>query len=245
MKKIAIVLFLSFVGQVFGQERAFLLKGKVMHFTAVVPNENVININTTEATATNSLGEFAIPVQIGDELLFTAINYELQRIVITADILESGMLVVSVKEKIQQLEEVVVSPQELEQFVNLREEEFKRFYYEPDGTEPFENVALSDNVKGMQNGINFVNIFNAIFRKERKEKGVQTLVMQPSGVLRQVYDESFFTEKLLLPKNQIDAFLFYCDDQLEDKSLLTKKREFELLDFLIKESQKFIKKQQK
>ncbi|MCV6629577.1 MAG: hypothetical protein OIF50_06930 [Flavobacteriaceae bacterium] len=240
MKKILLLLLLNIVGQALGQDRGYLLKGKVMHYTTNVPNENVININTAEATATNVLGEFSIYVSIGDELLFTAVNFEMQRILITAEILREGRLLVQVREKVQELEEVVVSPEEVERLVDLRQEEFKRFYYASDGSEATENMALSQEVKGMQHGVNFVNLFNAIFRKKRKEEGVQKVVMKPSGILKQVYDVSFFTEKLYIPEDKIDAFLFYCDDKLTDKTLLTKKREFEMLDFLIKQSQKFL-----
>ena len=51
----------------------------------------------------------------------------------------------------------------------------------------------------------------------------------------------FFTQNLMIPNDKINEFLLYCDDNFPDRILLQKDNEFELIDFLVKQSKKFVK----
>ncbi len=241
------ILFLLFVlgiaiGYSQDEDRA-LLRGKVIYRNSNVHNENVININSEKGVVTNIDGEYTIPVKLGDELVFTALNYQIKRVVITQEILDSNRLVVEVTEKVTALEEVVVTPENQEAFVQLKNEEFKAYDYELDETSKVENIALSQTERGMHNGLNFVNIFKAIANGLKNENG-ETTVAKPlkvSDVLRQVYDDSFFVKDLELPQDKINEFLYYCDTRLPAQSLLKKNNEFELIDFLVNQSMEFRK----
>ena len=69
------------------EEDRSLLRGTVLYRNSVVPNENVINTTAQQATITDEQGRFAIPVKEGDELVFMALNYQLQMVKITAEII--------------------------------------------------------------------------------------------------------------------------------------------------------------
>lgn len=217
-----------------------LLMGKVMYRNTSVANENVINTTAETATITNRDGQFAINVKEGDELVFTAVNYQLEILTITPEILANNRLVVEVNEKITELDEVIVTPEDQERFLKLRNEEFKGFEYEVDRGTEVENIALSQTERGMQDGINFVNIFRAIFKSnaEEAETGPKLLL---SDVLRQVYDDEFFVLDLNIPQDKIDAFLLYCDEKMPTQSLLKKENEFQLIDGLVNNSKTFLK----
>ena len=45
----------------------------------------------------------------------------------------------------------------------------------------------------------------------------------------------------MIPNDKINEFLLYCDDNFPDRILLQKDNEFELIDFLVKQSKKFVK----
>ncbi len=49
-----------------------------MYRDSNVINENVLNITAEQATITNENGEFEIMVALGDELVFTAVNFKSQ-----------------------------------------------------------------------------------------------------------------------------------------------------------------------
>jgi len=246
MKKIILLLVLisAAFSQTYGQtEERNLLRGKVMYRNSNVQNENVINVTTEKGVVTNANGEFEINVKLGDELVFTAVNYQIKRVRITQEILDNNRLVVEVNEKVTELDEVVVTPENEEAFIKLKNEEFKKYEYGIDETSRVENIALSQTERGMQNGINFVNIFKAIKKGLKGEDGeeVEQKQLKVSDVLRQVYDDQFFVQDLSIPQDKINDFLFYCDTRLPEQSLLKKTNEFQLIDFLVNESKEFRK----
>lgn len=240
MKRIILVFsafFLTMVASAQDDDR-HLLRGTVIYRNVPVPNENVINIATESATITDEDGRFAIAVKEGDELAFTALNYQLQVIRISAEILQKNRLVVEVDEKVTELDEVVVTPEEQERFLQVKNEELKEFEYEIDRSTEVENMALSQTERGMKDGINFVNIFKAIINSSKSDKDAEPK-MKMSEVLRYVYDDEFFVADLKLPQDQIDAFLLYCDSKMPARTLLSKENEFELIDFLVTQSEMF------
>ncbi len=220
-----------------------LLRGKVLYRSNNVSGESVFNSTAETYTITNDDGQFAILVKKGDQLVFTAVNYELEVVTITDEILENNRLVVEVKEKVRELDEVVVSPEDQEKFLEVKNEEFKEFTYDLDRSAEVENVALSRADRGMRDGINFVNIFKAITKpifKSDKDRDKNQLDLKISDVLRQIYPDEFFLVDLKLPEDKIDAFLFYVDDKVTSKQLLRKENEFELIDFLVSQSKDFM-----
>jgi len=217
-----------------------LLRGKVLYRSVNVPNETVINITTEEATITNEDGQFAIMVGVGDELAFTAVNYQLEVVKITDAILKKGRLVVEVNEKITELDEVIVTPEQQERFLEMQSEEFKEYEYETDRSSQVTNIALSQTDRGMIDGINFVNIFKALLKATRKKKEEAREPMKASEVLRLVFDDEFFVLDLKLPQDQIDRFLVYLDTKNPTQSLLKKDNEFQLIDFLVTHSKTYL-----
>ncbi|RKR06956.1 carboxypeptidase-like protein [Maribacter vaceletii] len=239
MKNVLILaFFISIVS--YAQEDRSLLRGKVLYRDISVPNENVINSTSEMATITNTNGEFAIKVKEGDELVFTAVNYQLKVVRITTEILKNNRLVVEVNEKVTELEEVVVTPEDQERFLAMKNEKFKEIEYETDRTTEVENVAISQSERGLKDGLNFVNIFRAMFKSSSENKEEEGPKLKVSQVLRQVYDDQFFVSDLQIPQDKINAFLFYCDARMPAKSLLKKENEFQLIDALVNHSKTFL-----
>ena len=133
------------------------LRGKVLYQDSSVVAANILNTNSEQATITDDNGEFAIEVKLGDELIISAVQYEIRALIITKAILQRNRLVVDVNEKIQVLDEVVVSPTRPEKFLDLQEEEFKKFDYTSDKSTRVDNEILRKNQ--LYEGVDFVNIF--------------------------------------------------------------------------------------
>lgn len=217
-----------------------LLRGKVIYRNTSAANIYAINTDTEKAESTNDDGQFAIWVKEGDRLVFTAVNYELKAVPITAAILKNNRLVVEVKEKVTALEEVVVTPENQAKFLEMQNEDFKEYEYDTDRITGVQNIALSQSERGMQDGINFVNIFKALMNSGKKNKANEREPLKVSEVLRQVYDDEFFVIDLKLPQDNIDAFLLYCDAKMPAQSLLKKNNEFQLIDFLVTHSKTYL-----
>ena len=241
MKKILITIIVTLVTTLtFAQEgdRTFL-RGQVIYRDNYVQNENVVNITTQKATITDENGEFLIKVKVGDELVFSAVNYKIKSVIITEEILKNKRLVVEVKEKVTELSEVVVGPENQQAFLKLKNEEFKRFDYEEDSSSEIENTALNTTERGFKNGLNFVNIYKALFKSKKDEEEERSIRM--SEVLRQVYEDDFFVYNLKIPQEKIGEFLVFCDTKMPARSLLKKDNEFELIEFLVNQSKAYLK----
>ncbi len=232
-----IIVLISTFG--FAQERK-ILRGKVMYKNIAVPNENVINATTEVVTSTDNNGEFEIMVGKGDILAFSAVNYKFKTVNITDEILNNNRLVVEVNEKVTELDEVVVTPEDRERFIDLREEEFKKVDYEADESTEVINTALPESVRGMEHGINFVNIFKAIVKSQKEEETPIKKRIKVSQVLRQVYEDEFFVVDLKIPQDKIDDFLFYVDNKIPYESLI-QENDFALIDSLVNHSKSYLK----
>lgn len=243
MKPIPTLIFFLFVANLsFAQgDGRDILRGTVLYRNVPVPNENVINIDTENAVISNDGGQFAIRVKVGDQLAFSAVNYQLEVVEITEEILATNRLVVEVNDKVTELDEVVVTPENREKFLEAQNERFTQVEYDTDRSTEVENIALSQQERGLKNGINFVNIFKALAKAGEKNATSQRPRLKMSEVLRQVYDDEFFVVDLKLPQDKIDDFLFYVDEVNPQYSLFLKDNEFELLDFLVNESKAYRK----
>lgn len=232
--------FISFTSLSFAQQdERTILRGKVLYRNSNVPSENVINSTSERATITNDNGEFAIRVKLDDELVFTSVNYQIEIVKITQEILDRNRLVVEVNEKVTELDEVVISPENQKEFLELQNEEFKQFDYETDASAEVVNIATDPKLTSLQDGLNFVNIFKALFLSRQKDADKNPLKL--SEVLRQVYDDEFFVTDLKIPADKIDDFLIFCDAQMPAQSLIKRDNEFQLIDFLVDQSEIYLK----
>ena len=242
MKQILLIItFLFSLSAISQDDGRVILRGKVLYRNVNVPNENVINATSEMATITNENGEYAIRVKVDDELVFSALNYQIEIVKVTEEILRNNRLVIEVNEKVTELEEVVVTPEQQERFLQVKNKILKEeFEYEIDRSSEVENIGLSQSERGMQNGLNFVGIYKALAKALKRNKSEEKAPLKMSDVMRQVYDDEFFVVDLQLPQDKIDAFLFYCDTKMPTQSLLKKENEFELIEFLVTESQIFL-----
>ena len=217
------------------------IKGKVLYKNVNVSSANVINNTSQQATTTDDDGEFEIEVKLNDKLIFSSVQYQIRELNITKEILQRNRIVIDVNEKVNELDQVVITPENQQKFLDLKEEEFKRFDYSFDKSSRVTNVI---NEQGkLKDGINFVNLYRLISNslKNSSEENQTNFKYNPSDLLRELYDDIFFTKNLLIPSDNINEFLLYCDDNFPDRILLNKDNEFELIEFLVKQSKKFIK----
>lgn len=99
------IFLISFASLTFSQ--TIELKGKVLT-TQEPENVHVINKTLKKNTITNSSGIFDIEVKLQDTLVFSSIQHELQVLIIDQDIYKNGTVVITLIERVNQLDEVVV-----------------------------------------------------------------------------------------------------------------------------------------
>ena len=70
---------------------------------------HVLNITSSEATITDSDGNFKILATINDELIFSAIQFKRKKIIIDKDVFSSLSLTVYLDEFVNELDEVILN----------------------------------------------------------------------------------------------------------------------------------------
>ncbi len=218
------------------------IRGKVLYKDSNVISANVVNNTSQEATITNEEGEFEIKVKLNDRLVFSSVQYQIRSLIIDKEILQKSRIVIDVNEKVSVLDEVVVSPENTEKFIDLKEEEFEKIDYSFDKSTRIENQLLQSG--RFNNGLNFINLYKVISQKNRDKQKLEeseNSAYKPSNLLREVYDDNFFINNLGIPKNNISDFLLFCDEKFPEKFLFKKSNEFQLIDFLVKQSDKYKK----
>ena len=153
----------------FGQESRTSIKGRLLYRNSNVIAANVVNNTAQLNTITNGEGEFEIPVRVGDELIFSSVQYKIRTVKVTAEMIKKNRIVVSINERINILDEVVVGPENQQKFLDMKKEEFKRVDYTQDKSTKLINRAADD--RQLANGLNFVNIAKLLGRLLSKNKG--------------------------------------------------------------------------
>ena len=237
MKKIIIFIFLSFSFVAFSQEKRVILRGKLMYRNSNVIAANVINNTNQNNTITDTNGEFEILAGVGDEIIFSSVEFKIRTVKITEEIMKKNRLVVEVNERVNFLDEVVISPDNTDKFLDLKEEEFKKVDYTDDKSTAVENEIIRQNQ--LYRGINIVNVAKLLAKVLRDGKLEEEIKLSPSKALPLIFDKNFFVSDLGLKNFEIIGFLELMDKKQEIKSLLKKNKEFELIEYLFNESKKF------
>jgi hypothetical protein len=215
----------------------------------------IINQNTNKGTVTNQYGQFGILVRMGDRLRFEAIQYQNFTVVIDENIIKKKKLTIKINDEINTLDEVIVSPYDLEGNIEVDARSVNATYYkapgdgsksilnEYDGTRPnirtqTINESLNTEQQFIKNGLNIANIFRTILAS--KEVSVDHKLPEDVDVMvRKMYKDSFFKENLNIDEDKINQFIFYVEDKGLTKNMLTKGNELDLIEFLIQKSKDF------
>jgi hypothetical protein len=236
MKFKLLIFFLIFQVISFAQDR-IPIKGRLIYRNVNVVAANVVNITAQINTITDGEGAFEIPVKTGDEVVFSSVQYMIRTVEITPEIIQKNRLIITVNEKINALEEVVITPDDAEKFLNLKEEEFKGFDYERDKSTRLENTIVRQGQ--LNNGLNLINVAKLIAKIVSNKTEEEKRNLKPSEVLSYVFDISFFKSDLELRDDQIVGFLEHIDDNLPSQKLLNQSQQFQLIDYLIMQSKKY------
>ncbi|MBT8290239.1 MAG: hypothetical protein KJO93_05350 [Muriicola sp.] len=206
----------------------FQLEGQTRFEGKGVPDVHIMNITAGEATISNQNGRFAISVTMGDTLLFSAVQYQRKSLVISASILESSFVYVTLEEFVNELDEVVVRPYNLtgdlirdmngmktEQVVTASTLGLPNAYVKPlmQSERLLKEASLGPFQIGMLTAIPFNPLINAItgrtkMLKKRVARDKKYLLTEQ---VRNYYPDSIFVKRLGIPAERIDDFMYYCE----------------------------------
>lgn len=221
------------------QEKRQLLKGRLLYRNTNVIAANVVNNTAQTNTITDEEGTFEILAKVGDEIIFSSVEFRIKTLTITPEIIQKNRLVVSVTERITVLDEIVVGPENTQKFLDLKKEEFTKVDYTQDKSTKIENRVMRQGQ--LVNGLNIVNVAKLLAKVIQGTNNEVPRVLVPSRVLPLILEERFFTEDLGLHQDEVIGFLEAMDEKLPSDRLLKKDKEFQLIEFLYLESEQYKK----
>ena len=216
-------------------------------------NINVVNKNTKAGTITDEIGAFNIFVAVGDELSFSAVQYQDFEIVINEVIFDQKKMTITLNEANNTLEEVVIKPYDLtgnievdaqkvntQDNINLDKDAKKAIRtmedeYTQDRQTTEKKAITSDQF--IEYGLDVANIFRKIFKNVGKNE--DKLPNNLDVTVRKMYDDDFFNEYLNIEQNRINEFIFFIQDQAFDNELLKKENQLDFIQFLVCKSDEF------
>ncbi|MBP2832146.1 carboxypeptidase-like regulatory domain-containing protein [Aquimarina sp. U1-2] len=220
----------------------------------------VYNRSTDKGTITNSDGRFKLSVGVNDRLEVVAMQYQHFIVLVDKGIIDSKKLNIFLNESVNQLDEVVVTPYDLNGNVTVDVQKigFKEsglgevagqtsvvindtdYDFRPDELSPVTNtVFLEDR---MINGLNFVNLFKVVF-KDKDEAKKKNHASDIDVRVRNMYKDDFFKNYLALDIDQINDFIFFAENNGLSTTYFETGKELDLLQFLVVQS-KLYKQQQ-
>ncbi|MAO18932.1 hypothetical protein SAMN04487891_10365 [Flagellimonas taeanensis] len=200
------------------QKLSMELKGKVESNTTDVSDVHVINTRKNQATITNQYGYFRIKASVNDTLWFSAIQFDKSFLVVDDKIIESELVTVALEESLTELDEVVVTPYNLSGnlHMDIQSMKFKPTVSSTSLRLPNAEVKpLSLNERklflAMQEQLlhRLIDEITGHNKKLRNSVSVDKLEKEIQTI-RNSYPDSLYKERLKIPSEKIDDFIYYC-----------------------------------
>lgn len=190
------------------------MNGKVIADSNDLEGIYIINLKTDKATLTERGGYFSIDANVGDTLIFSAVQFKAIKIALSEIDFKKEILFVEMEPLIRVLDEVRVNEYKNINAVSLGIISPNTKHYTPAerklkaaGEEPHWYSPLLIPLGGMSvDGLlNSISGRTTMLKKELVVEKKETLMDKISDY----YDEKYFTETLKIPPDYVKGFLFY------------------------------------
>jgi hypothetical protein len=205
-----------------------LLSGKILVDGALTEKVNVLNVTSNKTTLTNDLGEFTIPVSVGDALLFSAVNLETKRKIIVEEDFDATIIIVKMSTRIIPLKEVKVNENSSINAENLGIIPYGQKKYSPAERRVHEATTGSGLVP-LNPILNAISGRTTMLKKEVIAEKKERLLLRLDGW----FEYNFYTDYLKIPKEYIKGFHYFLIEDVDFVRALNAKNKT-LTKFLVK-----------
>lgn len=225
-KRILFILFVSCVFIGFGQEnqqtKKRVLIGKIIDNIDSKPlqSADILNLNSVVGTTTNRDGKFQITAQPNDTLFISYVGYQSIKLKVTNDLLKGNELLISMFEKVIDLNEVTLKPYQLIGVLvvdakNVPDDKFTRIH--------INGISQTYEV-GRPTSQNYGSVLSALFNPidfwykkfGKKPKQLRRLKkLREAENVREIMQQKFSREVLMdymdMSKKELDDLLNECN----------------------------------
>ncbi|KKK78129.1 hypothetical protein LCGC14_2846670, partial [marine sediment metagenome] len=235
------------------------LEGRVYSIEAEVMGTHVVNRSSQRATITDGNGFFTIPVEMGDTLIFTAVQFRRKELILTQEILDLKTVTILLEETLTELKEVVVTPYNLSGNIDKDLSKIK--------IGPLVDASslglLDKNTRRMANGFlqtlrlskyadlvigydtltlepkiylvpKIIKIYDDISGNTKKFETYAAIENEITFVehLRLQYTDAAFTQDLKIPEQNIIDFINYCSFATGFEKIVSTDDQLKLWEFM-------------
>ena len=231
MSKNATIIFFVLLAQLTFAQEDKLLNGKIVVKDASQEGVHIINLVNEKEAISNSKGNFSIMAKPDDVLVFSAIQLDLMRRIISDEDYKIANIIVDMTSKVNELDVL-----EINTYRNINAVDLGILKKMPKSYTPAERrlkTATSlDPSLGVGNMlgaavsidplINWISGRTALLKAELEVEKKEILMKK----LTDLYEEKYFTETLKIPAKYVIGFQYYCvEDKKMEEALNSKNQE--------------------
>lgn len=221
------------------------LRGVIIADSIATTQVNIVNLTQKLGTVNNTKGEFSIAAEVGDEIIFSSVQYEPYQITIAEDNFQQSNNIFLFP-AVNELEEVKISNIDLTGDLMKDAASIKtKAYFLPSSVglkNPLpvlstENRRLYTAQSGGPVGL-LIDVLSGRLAMLKRMREIAEL----EGILykaRQMVSEKLLTEELNIPKEFIDDFFYFCAKEEGFENLVKTKGELEMIDFVTSKKQDY------
>ena len=201
------------------------INGKITADSNDLEGIYIINLKTEKSTLSERGGYFSILANVGDTLVFSAVQFKAIKIVLTENDSEKELFFVKMEPLIRVLDEVRIDEYKNINAVSLGIISPFTKHYTPAERKLYTATGGGKNQIGLDTKISGDAILNAIsgrtkmLKKEVEVEKKETLMEKISDY----YDENYFIKTLKIPQDYVKGFLFYIVEDVKFVEAVTAK----------------------
>ncbi len=263
MNKLVLITFLfSTATLCFGQDMIRTsIHGKIIVEGGDIEGITIYNTSSDKGVITDDMGEFDIDVKLNDKVEVRALQYQQFNVKINQAILDSKRLRIFLIQQINKLDEILILTSGLTGELQSDVEMVKTFNpkldalyfgikrsdeydFSADNRTQVENTAIHSQVPSMVNGLNIVNVVDQLllplFRSGAKARKDVDIPNVPDADIQNYLGTEFLVDNFNIPKDKVDEFIQYVENEDFDFNLLNYGNELEFLELLNTKSKEFL-----
>jgi len=211
-----LVLLLMVFAEISAQQKE--LQGKLTN-TDEIEGIHVLNEASGFNSVTDAFGNFSIGANVNDTVVFSSVHYVPKKVAISAEIIESGILVVTLQKVINELDEVFLGTRlsgDLEKDVKNANVKSPINFYDVGIPgflgEPEEKIPTLIGQTIGPTHINIEALYNHIsgYYKRLRTQRAWEAENNTVAVILFKYDQAFFETSFGIPENRTYDFLLFC-----------------------------------
>lgn len=207
MKNKLLLIFIIFFQFSFAQEK--IIHGKISAEGNNVEGINIINLVNERSTVSDVNGAFQILAKVEDLLVFTAVNFEYKRKIITTEDLRGKTIEIKMTPKVGQIDEVVIT-----QYKNINAVDLGILSKPAKVYTPAERRVRTATT-GLLDPL--VNLISGRTKKLKDNVQIERRIFLLEKI-DDLFEDEYFVEKLKIPEDKISGFKYYA---VEDAKLVS------------------------